>query len=477
MRFLGFIGPSYTLQSYNVDCQRCINLYPEADEMGTGKDGEVASLVGTPGLRLLCTLPSSPVRGAYRDSKGQLWAVGGNKLYKISSSWGFAEIGTLNTSQGPVSFADNGLQVVVVDGPFGYYYDIATSVFSQITDANFLGSDQVSFIDGYFIFNKPNSSEFYISPINAVVPLSGLDIGSAEALPDNLIGHVTTQENLYLFGAMSVEIFYDSGNNSFPFERIPGSVMECGCIAAFSIFKLQETVYWLGQDETGRGIVYRAQGLQKQRISTYAIETEIAKLGDLSGARAWGYSQGGHSFYCLNLPGANTTWVFDNTMNLWHERAYLSSGQYTRHLADCHAFAYDTNVVGDYSNGNLYALDAAVFTDNGNPISRERSAPHISKDLNYVFHSAIQLDMETGVGTIGVGQGTDPQAMIQWSNDFGNTWSNEKWASIGKIGQRLKRLIWRRLGAARDRVYRFRITDPVKITLLGAEIDIEEGSA
>jgi Phage stabilisation protein len=584
MRFTGFIGPSYTLQSVNVDCQRCINLYPEMDEEGTGNEGEVASLVSTPGLRLLATLPTGPVRGVFCDSTGQLWAAGGNALYQISSLWGASFVGFLNTSEGPVNFEDNGSQLIAVDGPCGYTWtfglsatkvpggftttvtsavalvltagstyqqffsgsiaqpvtlpDVSTlfqgqgfnfvnlssavisvqtsglnalttmapntqltlscvsttsgsgtvswitsstpaqsNTFGQITDPNFPGATHVSFMDSYFIFNKPGSQQFYLSPLNAVTPFNGLDIGSAEAAPDALVGLIELQELIYLFSQKHIEAFYDSGNNSFPFQRVSGAVIEIGCAAAYSIAKIGNAIYWLGQDKNGRGTVYSMTGMVPQRISTYAIESEIAGLGDVSGARSFVYQQAGHAFFCLNLPGANTTWVFDTSTNLWHERAYLSAGLYQRGLPDCHAFAYNTNVVGDYSSGKLYALDQTVFTDNGNPICRERAAPHISKDLNRIFHNAFQLDIEAGVGTSGTGQGVTPSVILQWSNDAGHSWSNEHWAGIGAIGKRKARSIWRRLGQARDRVYRVRITDPVKVTLLGAEIDMEEGAS
>lgn len=592
MRFQGFIGPSYTLQSVDVDCQRTVNLYPEIDESGTGDEGEVMSLVGTPGLRLLCTLPTGPVRGTYTDSTGQLWAVGGDVLYQISNLWAFTAFGTLSTTTGPISFSDNGLQLVLVDGPYGYYSTIsslgtsatgtvtatgnpsaadtltlggtvvtfvsstptgnqvligATSTttmanliaflqgssdiniaecsyslssselvltltfltagvsgnsftlskssaslslsgatlsggglsggFTQITDPNFLGANQVTFMDGYLIFNEPNSEQFYLSPLGAVIPFSGLDVASAEANPDSIVGLVAMQENLYLFGNQSLEIWYDSGSANFPFSRVQGAVSEIGCCSGFTIQKIQNTVYWLGQDDKGRGIVYRAQGLTPQRISTLAIETMIRGLGDLSTARAWSYQQGGHAFYCLNLPGASTTWVFDTTTNLWHERTFFSAGSYSRHLVDCHAFAYNTNVGGDYSTGNIYALDPTVFTDNSNTIVRERTTPHISKDIDRIFHSRFILDMEKGTGLTGTTQGTKPQAMLTWSNDAGHSWSNEHWASIGPIGARGARVQWRRLGHSRDRVYRVRISDPIKVTLIGAEIDVEEGTA
>jgi hypothetical protein len=85
--------------------------------------------------------------------------------------------------------------------------------------------------------------------------------------------------------------------------------------------------------------------------------------------------------------------------------------------------------------------------------------------------------METGVGLDGSGQGTDPKAMLRWSDDGGHSWSNENWKEVGKIGQRKGLVDWRRLGMSRDRVYEVKITDPVKVVLIGAELEIEAGVA
>jgi len=94
-----------------------------------------------------------------------------------------------------------------------------------------------------------------------------------------------------------------------------------------------------------------------------------------------------------------------------------------------------------------------------------------------IFHSMFWLDFEAGLASDGLGQGTNPQIMLQWSNDFAYSYSNEHWVAAGQIGARRMRSIWRRLGVARDRVYRVRITDPIKVTLLGAEIEMELGSS
>jgi hypothetical protein len=479
MRFPGFIGPSYTLQSVNVDCQRCVNLYPEINELGTGKEREVASLVPTPGLRLLVTVGSSGGwRGVWRASNDQVFGVVGNKFYRVSSAWVATELGSLNTSTGPVSMADNGLHVFIVDGTYGYTLELATSTLAQVTDPDFYASDLVTFQDGYFIFNRKDSQQFFVSDLNSVDFL-GTDIATAEGSPDNLVGCISANQNLYLFGTQSTEVYYNSGDGDPPFSRIQGAINGVGCAAVHSIAKIQGVPYWIGGDETGTGIVYRMQGYQAQRISTPAIESVIRSIpvSDLANARAWTYQQGGHLFYCLNLTGHDATWVYDATTGFWHERTYTGLWSQERHRAECHAVAHGLNVVGDYENGNLYALDPEKYTDNGTVIARERTAPHVSQGMKNIFHHAFQLDLEVGVGLDGTGQGTDPQVMLQWSDDGGHTWSDERWRPIGKIGQTKKRVVWNRLGCSRDRVYRVKVTDPVKVVLIGAELTTEEGAA
>lgn len=478
MRFPVFVGPSYQAQSLNVDAQACVNWFPEFHPLGTGKEKEIASLVPTPGLNLLLTLDTSPTRGAWAASNGTLFWVAGNKLYSISSAWSETELGTLNSSTGPVSMADNGTYLVIVDGTDGYTWNMDTSTFAEITDEHFSSSDQVTYQDGYFIFNKSGTGQFFISGLNDVT-FDGLDISSAEGNPDNVVGVIANNQNLFVFGKKTTEVFYNSGDADFPFVRIQGAVIDVGCSAAFSIQKILGELFWLGGDDTGSGIIYKMSGYQPVRISTPAIESIIRAIDQstISNTTAWVYQQGGHAFYAINLPGVSSTWVFDVSTNLWHERKYQTLFGADRHRAQCHANAYGKNIVGDYEDGKVYFLDQTKYTDNGTSIIRQRSAPHFSDGLARIFHNSFQLDMETGVGLDGTGQGTNPQAILQWSDDGGHTWSDERWADIGAIGKKKTRVIWRRLGSARDRVYRVTIADPIKAVLIGAEIGVEKGAA
>lgn len=75
----------------------------------------------------------------------------------------------------------------------------------------------------------------------------------------------------------------------------------------------------------------------------------------------------------------------------------------------------------------------------------------------------------------GTNEVINPHIMMQFSDDGGFTWSNEYWRELGRIGQHAKTIYYDRLGSARDRVFRIMISDPVKVIISNAWIDIDEG--
>jgi len=468
MKLNGFIGASYKLKNRNVDSQRCVNYYPQLTESSQGKSQEVASLVCTAGLSELVDLGAGVIRGQHVASNGFLYVVCGDSLYYIDSTWTALKLGTLQTSTGFVDFSNNGTLLCLVDGANGYYHTISSRSFDRITDPDFLGSTTVNYIDGYFLFNDPDTGVFYIAGLNDLT-FDALDFAQASGLPDNIIATSINHREVWLFGESSIEAWYNSGNADFPFERMGGGFIETGLASAFSIAKVGRQTLFLGKDKEGQGIVYASQGLNPVRISTHAIEEAINSYGDISNAIAYTYQENGHTFYILNFDNAKTSWCFDMATNLWHERAYLENSEQTRHLANFHSFAYRVHVVGDYSSGKLYKLDEDERTDNGQPIRRERIAPHISESTKRISHKSFQLEVETGQGS----ESESPDVVLQWSDDGGYTWSNEKTASLGLTGEFKKRVIWRRLGSSRDRVYKVAITSRVKADLISANLELE----
>ena len=471
------LGSSYVVRSVNAADARMVNLFPEIIAEG-GK--EPAFLQRCPGLRLLATVGSGPVRGMWQFG-AYGYVVSGNSLYKIDTAYNATLLGAVSGA-GPVSMADNGTQLFVAANPDGYIYNASTNTFAQITDPDFPGAVTVGYLDGYFVFNEPNSQKIWITSLLDGTQVDPLDFASAEGSPDGVIAILSNFREIWVFGTNSVEVWYDSGASDFPLQRIQGAYNELGCAAAYTVAKMDNGVFWLGQDARGRGMVYRANGYQGQRISTHAVEWHIQSYGDISDAIAYTYQQDGHSFYVLTFPSADRTWVYDVATNSWHERAGWSNSVFTRHRSNCQMVFNNEVIVGDYQNGKLYAFDPEVYADDGQIqrwLRSWRALPTGQNNLKRTAHHMLQLDCESGVG-LNLGQGSDPQAMLRWSDDGGHTWSNEHWSGMGKIGEYYRRVIWRRLGMTlklRDRVYEVSGTDPVKIAIMGADLIISPTDA
>jgi len=470
-----FVGPSYVYNSLNFDCQRSVNIFPVISEAKDSKSQ--IGMMGTPGLSQFAAPVVSPARNSW-VVQDRCFFVLGPYLYEIFSDGTSTLRGTMLTSTGFVGISDNGTQICIVDGDNGYIFTLATNVFAQITSAGWRGSNTICYIDGYFMFQEPGTGVYYISAINDGSNIDSLDFASAEGLPDNIVGVAAVHKQGWLFGTESVEVVYDSGAADFPFQRIEGVFMQYGCIAYGSIATNANTVFWLGQDPQGSGIVWMANGYQPQRISTFAVEYALQGYADLSSATGYTYQEGGHYFYVLNFP--ENTWVYDVTTQQWHERCYLNTntGLYERHRAECHAFAFGKHLVGDYENGIIYEQSLNIYDDNGHPKRWLRAAPHFADDEEYLFHKEMQIIMETGIGLeSGADEDEDPQIMLRWSDDGGHTWSNSHWRSAGAVGDYRKRVIWRRLGRARDRVYEVSGSTNTKVFISAARLEISMGSA
>ncbi len=507
MKLQGFIGPAYSLQSVNVDAQRCVNMYPVVIESGTGKGAQVAYLAPTPGLRKLVTVGDGPIRLVHVDAIGRIFIVSGNKLYVITESagtWSATLCGadgtaggsakTFDTSSGPMKAASMSFQgtgtdssTLFVDGTTNYLYldDVAQDYFGDLVDFGYgdvATATDVVWSDGYFILNESGTNKFYVSDLQAF-NVDALSFSSSEGSPDILLAMQVANRNLYLFNENTIEIYYNSGNADFPFERVQGGFIEIGCRAKSSVAKINSTLIWLGRNKEGQGIVFKMDGSSPQRISTHAIEYAITTYtaSSISSARAYTYQDKGHFFYVLNFSEA--TWVYDLTTQLWHQRAYTSAGSLQRHKGvDC-AFdgGHNYTIVGDYSNADVYRFDDTYYSDDGDAITRLRTSPHISNDLKRLFCHSFQLDMEVGIGLDGGVQGSSPTVMFDFSDDGGHTWSSESWAladnAAGSIGEYKTRVRWTRLGSFRDRIFRVSMTDPVKTIWIDAQLDVTAGES
>lgn len=467
-----FVGGSYEGRSKNINAQRSVNLYPILDN----QHGKVPiAMYGTPGFKAFATTGThSGIRGML-VAGSYLYAVAYDKLYRVDTSGTATSLGSIDSTSGKCWIEYNGTtgnQVMVVDGTTGYVYNTSTGAFAKIADADFPGASSLTFQDGYFIVTKPNTAQFWVSGSYNGTSWTSTAFATAEGQVDNLMSCLSDHRELWLFGSKSTEIWYNVGTGTPPFERKVDEVMERGCIAAGSPTKLDNTVYWL--DENGMAI--RADGYKPSIVSTRQIEYQWSTYTSISDALGFSYIMEGHTFWVLTFPTANKTWVYDASTGFWHERESIYSHSAGRWRASCYAYFNGKHLIGDHSLPYIYELDLDLYEEGDNELKCVRACPVIHEDQKLLFHHALEIEFEAGVGGEQV-KAENPKAMLKWSDDGGHTWSNEHWADIGKMGEYGKRAIWRRLGRSRNRVYEVTITDPVKRVIMGANLTASKGNA
>lgn len=472
MRF-PFCGASYSSQSPFVDHQRTVNFVPEVVESGTGT-GRVV-LYPTPGFSTFANLATTPIRGML-SSNGRLFVVAGTTFYEVLSNGTSYAYGTVANDTLPATISSNGdagHQLWITSGGSGYIFDLLTNAFSAAvrTDANF-----GAFLDGYFISLDTSESKFYISALENGLTWDETDVAQRSTTPDRWVSMAVSHGRIYLFGRQRTDIWYNSGASPFPFvpDQSAGAI-EIGIAAAHSATILDNTIFFLGESEQGSGIVWRFDGYTPVRISNHAVEYAIQGYTTISDAVAFAYQDSGHAYYVLSFPTAGATWVYDCATNLWHERAHWNQEAETWSVwaPRFHAYAFGKHLVGDGASEKLWEMSRAYHTDaDGTPIRRMRQAPHLINDHRYLFFHSAELLLEPGIGTVSI---VEPQVGLQWSDDSGHTWSAIRWVSAGVAGAYKTRVIWRRLGRARDRIFRVVVEDGVPWRLIDLIPQIEPG--
>lgn len=391
-----FASQAYQARSPQLIDQQCINAFTEP----TPKDAKTpVPVYGTPGLTLFSRMGDGPIRGMH-IMDNNLFVLSDGDLYEITASevpLGIPVDATFigsTTLGGLVSMADNGNQLVMVDGSAGWIYQpggvnqvstvtantgataivcnvqgtitsgdtleipldngatftttasgtvgpgdgvsvpltaalpsqvtagalvIDTAlVLVQITTLAFKPASTVAYFDGYFVFDAAGTRQFFISGINDGTSYSGLDFATASAGSDFVMAVAVYHEQLLIFCQLAhTEVWWDTGNVSFPFQRYDAALIARGIGAPLAMCSEDNTIFWLADD----GIFYRLNGFLPQRTSTFAMEHAWAQYpSKWLDSSMFVLDQEGHKFIIINFPSGNATWCYDISTGLWHQR-------------------------------------------------------------------------------------------------------------------------------------------------------------
>ena len=246
----GVVGGSSQEYSLPFNAERTVNMYAVLDQRGK----KPASLYARAGNSLFATVGVGAGRGGFTSTNGRAFDVSGAELYEIFSNGTSTLRGSLNTSAGDITLAENGVQLAICDGKDLYIFTYSTNVLVRVVSANLPSAASVIFLGGYFVVNRsPTSGIFQISAPYDGNTWGALDFATAESSPDNLVRVANVSGQLWLVGDLTIEVWSNTGAASFPFQRLNSAAnLSVGTSSPDSFLQIDNTAYWVGKDRNGR---------------------------------------------------------------------------------------------------------------------------------------------------------------------------------------------------------------------------------
>ncbi len=485
MKLPGFIGPAYGSSSLLADPEELINFYVEQVDSPTPTNKFVYN--PTPGLEERISVARTPIRALYQlpsstEATERGFFVAGNGLYEFFADFSVTFRGMLSgvgANPATISYnGDGGGQLLITSADLADSYDLTTNVLTPITG---LSAFQGGMLNGYGLALDQLTSTLRLSNLLDLSTWDPTQFAQRSIAPDPWKAMIVLYPRIYLFGSQTTEVWYDAGAFPFPFEPVQGILIQDGIEAPFSLVIAENAIYWLARNVNGTARIVRTSGYRTEVISTKAVEaaiTEYAQQGRIDDAVAWTYQIDGHQFYLLNFPSAGVTWCFDTGLPPemgWHKRGTWISQQaeYEALRPQYHAYIFGAHLVGDRETGTIYEMRNSYGRDvDDREIRRVRRTPLLSAEQQWVFYKQLQVFLEAGLGTI-AGQGINPKITLRISDDGGKTWGNLHTIEAGRQGAYQTRVIWRRLGRSRNRVFELSVSDPVPWRLIDAFMDAQ----
>lgn len=399
---------------------------------------------------------------------GVHYRVMGTKLVSVSSVGVITTLGDVGGS-GFVSLDYSFDNLAIVSSGNLYYWN--GSALSQVTDVDLGIPIDVIWVDGYFM---TTDGEFLIvTELTDPFTILSTKYGSSEADPDPVKAIIKLRNEPYALNRYTIEAFSNVGGTGFPFQRIDGAQIQRGTVGTHACCSYLETIAFVGGGRNESIAVWLAQTGSSVKISTREIDQILDEYteAELSGIQIESMVDKNHQFLYVHL--ANQTLVYDhNASQQLGQSAWftLSSGlSDVRYRARNLVRAHNKWWVGDTAEIQVGYLTDEKMTHWGEMISWEFSTMIIyNEGRGAIFH---ELELVALTGRVDLGD--DPQIYTQYSVD-GETWSVPRYVKAGKMGDRLKRLVWIGMGSMRNwRIQRFGGTSDMRLSAARLEARIE----
>lgn len=488
MEIQGFIGASYRQTAQEVDLEDCVNLYPENMESPGAKTRMV--LYGSPGLSPYQQVGTGPIRGEL-DIQGYTSVVSGSQYFRIApDGTGYnVPLADVGNDGKLVQMVANDSQVLIVSAGNAFIHDgsgvnpVASPPWTSAVDCNY--------IDGFFVVldddGLPVGGQFFISALNDGTTWDPLDFSTAPFPNNKLLAIAVDHDELWLFGTVVTQIFYNNQGADFPFVPNTTAIVMQGIEARDTRWNLDNTLFWLGRNNYGTLQAFFADGYRAQEFSTRPLEQQWLKYTNPTDVVGWVYQINGHPTFHLNFNTDQKSWRFDRATNLWHRVAYRDpvTNQDEAHRGNCHCVRLGKHIVGDRLTNQLWELSTTAYKDGNDPLVAMRRAPAPYSANKVVFYGTFELITPAGIGDGSnsnpnngpVTPEANPGWTVRWSNDNGHNYSNQFILQAGQQGQYGLRLRKINCGSGRNRVWEVSISAAVPRCLIAAEADMSVGDS
>jgi hypothetical protein len=441
---------------------RLLNCF--AEPLGDGR----AVWARCPGLTRFATSTQETFCGGLQVA-GTLYSAWNGKVATFNSTGTETVLsGTLLTTTNKGFWARNNNttpDVVFVD-PQNGAYTVTSSAVSAFADIDAAGVNSVCFQHGYFFFTR-GDGRVINSDLNAVT-VNGLGFTVADAKPDGALRAIPWNDQLYIFGQSSIQIYQDTANTppAFPYSLV--TTVSRGIAGRYAVAGHEDgfgqELLWVADDNT----VCRLKGYQPDKVSPPHLDRLIAAVADKNTLEASCYISGGHPKWVLSC--ADWTWEFDLNTQKWNERASYLIPRWRGTQA---VFAFDRWIVGDTMSGKLLSVDETAHEEDGDPLLYRIESGPVAKFPNRTVVPRADFNFASGVG-IATGPdpiATQPRVRVSWSDDGGVSWGNPLHRQLGPQGRGEVRVTVTRTGMAgpMGRRWRLDVTDPVHVGLMGGD--------
>lgn len=461
MTEISILSGIYTNKDADYRQSYPVNYYPVV--LGTGLSK--GYLRQTPGIRAF-----GQGSGVERGSivfQGMLYKVSGVTLIRVYANGITEDLATIPGYQ-KVSMAKNFDKICIVADGKAFYWSVANGL-QQITDPDFGTANDVIYVDGYFLF--VDQQFIFNSTLNDPMVIDPLSFGSAEVEGDPIVGIIKIRNEPYICGTETIEVFQNVGGAGFPFQRVDGAMITKGIVGTHAKVEAEDSLFFVGAGSGEAPSIYLGGGGQAQKVASDEVEKLVQSYNDmqLKDISCETYTANGQFFIMTHLP--NETVIYDlygsraAGVPLWHIRKSDGSNYRARGFQR----VYGKWIVGDANDGRIGELRDDVATEYSLTVFREFTTPMgFVEGRSFIVHEARLFGIPANTAL-----STNPKVSMSKSEN-GRTYSQERWAPSGKIGDYNYTPVWRQLGRASSQLsLKFRVANESFYSPARLEVNVE----